>query len=148
MASIVKATDKHFQLLARIGKKTLLESHGESAAPTDLTAYVNKKFSPDAIAEELRDNKSTFHIIYHLEEPVGYSKIILNAPDPNLGLHNATKLERLYLLEKFHGLKLALKLFKFNVEISKENKKAGMWLFVWKENHRALNFYKKPGLKL
>lgn len=148
MASLVKATDNDLQLLSEIGKKTLLQSHGKSATPADLTAYVNIKFSLDAITEELRDKKSIFHIIYHVEEPAGYSKMIFSAADPNLRLQNATKLERLYLLEKFYGLKLGLELFKVNLEISKENQEAGMWLFVWKENYRAINFYRKLGFEI
>ena len=31
------------------------------------------------------------------------------------------------------------------MNLSKQNNQAGMWLYVWKENHRALAFYKKKG---
>jgi ribosomal protein S18 acetylase RimI-like enzyme len=63
-------------------------------------------------------------------------------------IKNVTKLERLYVLKEFHHLKLGLELFNFNVELSKKNNQAGMWLFVWTENLKAINFYKKAGFNI
>jgi ribosomal protein S18 acetylase RimI-like enzyme len=54
-------------------------------------------------------------------------------------------LERLYLLKEFHNLKLGFKLLTFNIELTKKNNQAGIWLYVWKENHGAVSFYKKNG---
>lgn len=67
---------------------------------------------------------------------------------PHIQIENVTKLERLYLLKEFYSLKLGLELFNFNLELSKQNNQAGMWLFVWKENQRAVSFYKKTGFKI
>ena len=30
-----------------------------------------------------------------------------------------------------------------DIDLSKQNNQAGMWLYVWKENERAVNFYIK-----
>lgn len=57
-------------------------------------------------------------------------------------------MERIYLLKEFYGLQLGLELFQFNVNLSKSNGQKGMWLFVWKENKRAVNFYQKMGFKI
>src|SRR6185295_4739462 len=73
----------------------------------------------------------------------GYSKIILDTPYPGSQIKNIAKLERFYLLKEFYDLKLGLKLFQFNIELSKTNDQNGIWLFVWKENQRAVNFYKR-----
>ena len=51
-------------------------------------------------------------------------------------------------MEEFHSLKLGLELFNFNLNESVKHKQAGMWLFVWTENHKAINFYKKAGFKI
>ena len=57
-------------------------------------------------------------------------------------MENITKLERIYLLKEFY---LGAELFEYNVRLAKENNQKGMWLFVWVENERAVNFYKKNG---
>jgi diamine N-acetyltransferase len=143
--SIIRATEKDFQLLSEIAKLTYIESHGSSAKPEDINIYLNRNYSHDAFKKELSDTKNIYFIIYHNNRPAGYSKIIYNTPYPNSEIKNVTKLERLYLLKEFYDLKLGLELFQFNMELSKRNDQAGIWLFVWKENKRAVSFYKKNG---
>ena len=86
--------------------------------------------------------------MYHDDEPAGYSKIIFNVPHYNIESSNVTKLDRIYLLEKFHGFGSGFELLNFNIELSVKNNQSGMWLFVWKENHRAVRFYEKTGFKI
>ncbi|MBP6025566.1 GNAT family N-acetyltransferase [Ferruginibacter sp.] len=148
MIAIFKATENDFKLLADIGRQTFLESHGESANKTDIDAYVNDKYSYPVVKEELADTNNIYHIAYFNNQPAGYSKIILNTPHPNIEQQNITKLERLYLLKEFYKQKAGLELFNFNVAIATTNKQAGIWLFVWKENERAINFYLKNGFEI
>lgn len=148
MTSIVKAKVNCYQLLADIGRTSFIESHRSSAAQCDIETYVSKNYDKDVIKAELSDPKNIYHVIYYDEKPAGYSKIIFNAPNSNILKDNVTKLERLYLLENFYGLKAGYELLNFNIELSRKNNQSGMWLFVWKENHRAVNFYKKTGFKI
>lgn len=148
MTIIIRATVNDAKLLVNIGKISFLESHGMSASQKDIDAYVSLKFNETTFSEELQDTKNHFYIIYHNEIPVGYSKIIFDFPHKNIGFKNVAKLERLYLLSEYHHLKLGLELFNFNVQASKKHHQAGMWLFVWTENARALNFYNKVGFKI
>ncbi|MEP7264756.1 MAG: GNAT family N-acetyltransferase [Bacteroidota bacterium] len=145
MTSIVKANFEDFRTLTDIGKASFLESHGHSASEEDISNYVSEKYNHDVFKSELNDSRNIYHIIYHNGQPAGYSKIIYNASHPNVPMTDATKLERIYLLKEFYNLKLGAKLLQFNIELSKQNDQAGMWLFVWKENPRAVNFYKKKG---
>jgi len=147
MTTIIKATSDDFQLLADIGKQTLLESHGHSAPKADMDAYVNKNYSAGYFQNELSSPTNIYHIIYHNGQAAGYSKLILDYPHPGIPIQQVTKLERIYLLKEFYGLKLGKELFSFNIELSKSKKQAGMWLFVWKENKRAISFYLKYGFK-
>jgi len=148
MTSIIKATSEDFQLLADIGKVSFIESHGSSASGADISKYVNEKFTDEVIRNELADQKNIYHIIYHDNRPAGYSKIIFNSSHPDIPEKNVTKLERLYLLKEFYGSKSGPTLFHTNLELSRNNHQAGMWLFVWKGNHRAFAFYQKKGFKV
>lgn len=135
-------------MLADIGRISFIESHGSSADKADIAAYVNENYTYDVFKKEIRDPENIYHIVYFKKQPAGYSKIIYNVGHANITVENVTKLDRIYLLKEFYGLKLGYELFKFNIELSKKNGQAGMWLFVWKENHRAVNFYKKTGFKI
>ena len=148
MFLIVKANEQDFRLLADIGKISYIESHGSSAKQEDINTYLNEKYSYEVFKDELRDQKNIYHIIYHDMQPAGFSKIIFHTPHPNIQWENVTKLERLYLLKEFYGLKLGFELLLSNFELSKNGNQAGMWLFVWKENRKAINFYKKNGFEI
>jgi ribosomal protein S18 acetylase RimI-like enzyme len=148
MNSIVRATVTDAKLLVSIGKRSFIESHGMSASKEDIDEYVSIKFNESTFSEELQDTGNHFYIIYYNQTPVGYSKIIFDVSHQNIGFKNVTKLERLYVLKEYHQLKLGLELFNFNVQQSKKHQQAGMWLFVWTENARAINFYNKVGFKI
>ena len=148
MISIVKSDMNDLELLADIGRQTFIESHGHSAPSSEIEAYVTEKYSNDLFKEELENVNNIYYTLFYNNKPAGYSKIILNSLHLNIPLLNATKLERLYLLRDFYDLKLGLELFNHNIQISKQNDQQGMWLFVWKDNDRAVNFYIKNGFKV
>jgi ribosomal protein S18 acetylase RimI-like enzyme len=142
MTSISKARPEDFKLLSKIGRISFIETHEKS--PQDvINNYVEEKFNPGAITKELSDLSNIYHLIFSDGQPAGYSKIIYNSQPSGIQLGNVTKLERIYLLKEFYGLKLGNELLDFNLKLSKENNQDGMWLYIWKENQRAFNFYKK-----
>jgi len=148
MATIVRATLRDIELLTQIGKKSFLEAHGKSASEENINEYVSKNFTNKAFEEALKDTNNFFYIIYFNGIAAGYSKIIFNSQHLNIPIKNITKLERLYLLQEFHSLKLGLELFNYNLNESVKHEQSGIWLFVWTENHKAINFYKKAGFKI
>lgn len=148
MTKIIRANTEDSQLLASLGSLSFIESHGHSAPAEIVNQYVADHYNEDVFKAELGDAANIYHLVFHNGQPAGYSKIILNAAHPNLPSANTTKLERLYLLKAFYGLKLGFELLEFNVKQSKENRQDGMWLFVWKENKRAIDFYLKNNFKI
>ncbi len=148
MTSIIKAGIRDSEMLAGIGRQTFIESHGHSASASDIASYVNEKYTPDIFRQELENANNIYHTIYHKEQPAGYSKMIFDSVHPNIALARVTKLERLYLLKEFYNLKLGKELMEHNIQISKLNGQQGMWLFVWTQNERALQFYQKSGFQI
>jgi ribosomal protein S18 acetylase RimI-like enzyme len=145
MVVIVKATEDHTGLLSELSNLTFVESHGHSAAAEDINNFIAEKYNPAILKKELQDMKNIFHILYYNNKVAGFSKIILNFPHTNCNIDNVAKLERIYLLKEFYNLHLGQQLLDFNINLIKENNQAGVWLFVWQENERAINFYIKNG---
>jgi ribosomal protein S18 acetylase RimI-like enzyme len=143
MISIRAASIDDCALITAIGKQTFLESHGHSASPADINAYINEKYTPEAIGSELSNTSNHYHILFYDNQPAGYSNIVLNSTHSNISLSPATKLDRIYILQEFFHLKLGSFLLDYNIQVAKENDQQGMWLYVWTENHRAFRFYTK-----
>lgn len=145
MISITKGNPDHASLLSQIGGQTIIESHGRSAPAHVMQSYVTDKFSEVAVREELQDPRNLFYLLYHSGALAGYSKIIYDIPVEGIPSRNITKMERLYLLEAFHSLKLGHALMEFNISLARQHGQVGMWVYVWKGNDRAIRFYERAG---
>ena len=145
MTSILPAGLHDIELLTELGRQTFIESHGHSAAPADIEAYITNKFTKDACKAALENVNNHYAIIYHDNKPAGYSNIIFDVAHENIPFKNVTKLDRLYLLKQFYDLRLGSILLNHTIDQSKQNGQAGMWLYVWKLNERAVQFYTSKG---
>jgi ribosomal protein S18 acetylase RimI-like enzyme len=109
---------------------------------------VKRIYSLDAIEKELTNPVNIYHIIKHEETAAGFSKIELTMKHPEIKLENVSKMDQIYLLDSFHGLKLGAKLLSYNIDYSKSRGQNGMWLVVWVGNITAIDFYKKFGFRI
>ncbi len=107
-----------------------------------------KNFKEKNFKEELETSENQYYLIEYQNETAGYSKVIFNKTCKDIPAENITYMSRLYLLEEFYGLGLGKKLFDFNLALCKENNQAGIWLNVWIENKKAIQFYKKAGFNI
>ncbi|MGR7813711.1 GNAT family N-acetyltransferase [Lacinutrix undariae] len=148
MVEIIKANTTHAEVIGIIGKEAFSESHGHSASKEDILYFISKAYHTQTIIEDIENKKVAYYLIYSDGELAGFSKIELDSPNENITDLNITKLDRLYLLKAFYGKQLGAKLFDFNVEFSKRNNQKGIWLAVWTENEKGLNFYNKKGFKI
>jgi ribosomal protein S18 acetylase RimI-like enzyme len=134
-------------MLAAVGGVSLIQSHGHSAPPEIMQAYVEKSFSVDACRAELEESAPVFYACFYNSVPAGYFKIQYNVPHEAVPLQLVTKLQRLYVLNEFLGLQLGHTLLQKSIELSKAAGDKGMWLNVWKKNERAIRFYQKAGFE-
>lgn len=148
MISVKRATAEDHRPIVAIGKIAVAEAHRDSTSAENLNEYLEKNYNDHAIKEELDDPDNIYHMISYNGNPVGFSKIILNAKEPGIVAENVTKLDRIYLLKEFYGLKLGLELLNFNTRLAVNNKQSGIWLYTWIGNTRAIDFYLKAGFTI
>lgn len=148
MITIRKATIEDVDILSSLSEEAFLPAHGHSAPKKDISSYIEANFSVENFKKEIVNPAFKYYLIYHTSNIAGFSKVIFNYPTPHLAVAKVTKMERLYLLEEFYGLGIGLQLMNFNSTLAQKNKQSGIWLEVWIENLRAINFYKKVGFKI
>lgn len=145
---IIKVGMECTEVLSKIGAVTFIESHKDSAPVHEIDSYVEKTYSPPVISQALSDPANSYHIINYEGKIAGFSKMGLNRKHPSvIGGANA-KMDQIYLLSSFYGLKLGAKLLQFNIDLSKAYNQSGIWLVVWTGNHQAINFYKRFGFSI
>lgn len=55
------------------------------------------------------------------------------------------EVERVYVRHNYHGKSVGQQLLDYAIQIAKQKNMQSVWLGVWENNHRAINFYKKNG---
>lgn len=131
--------------LQEIGRKTFYDTFFESDSEESMKAYLAKSFSTEKLTAELENPNSEFYFAAQNEIIIGYLKVNFGAAQTELQDANAVEIERIYVLQDYHGKQVGQLLFEKAMAIAKSNRCDYIWLGVWEENHRALQFYTKNG---
>jgi ribosomal protein S18 acetylase RimI-like enzyme len=131
--------------LQKIGKTTFAETFTEHNIKEDLDKYLEESFSNEKLSSELNNPHSSFYFAEIENNVVGYLKINFGASQTELKDNEALEIERIYVLQAFHGKKLGQALYEKANSIAKEMKVNYVWLGVWEKNNKAIQFYKKNG---
>ena len=143
--TIVQINDSNIAALQQIGRQTFSETFAESNSAENMAKYQEEAYSYEKLNAELNDPNSIFYFAKMDQNVIGYLKLNFGASQTELKDKNALEIERIYVLKEFHGKKVGQLLFDKAIEIAKEYHVAYVWLGVWEENKRALQFYTKNG---
>ena len=131
--------------LQKIGRCTFYETFSESNTEENMKDYLDKGFSIDKLTTELNDINAEFYFATIDQEIIGYLKLNFGESQTEIKDDKALEIERIYVLKEFHGKKVGQILYNKAIEIAKQKNADYVWLGVWEENQRAINFYKKNG---
>ncbi len=148
MIEIRKATLKDVELISEIAGKTFIESHGHSASELNISNYVKHNYNVDTFIKELQNSENNYYLVYYNKVLAGFSNIQFNKIYPKIENKAVAKLDRIYILKSFYGLTIGKVLFDFNEKLAIENHQFGIWLYVWTENERSIQFYSKNNFKI
>ncbi|WP_348825487.1 GNAT family N-acetyltransferase [Flavobacterium aestuarii] len=142
---IKKVTLDDINLLQEIGKKTFLETFSESNSEENMKKYLEDGFSVEKLTEELNNKHSEFFFAVMDEKVLGYLKLNFGASQTELKDNNSLEIERIYVLQEYHGKKVGQVLYEKALQVANEKKANYVWLGVWEKNPRAIRFYEKNG---
>lgn len=144
--SILKhVTIEDLEKLQIIGRKTFTETFSDSNSEENMQEYLKDSFSEEKLTAELQNPNSEFYFAMQAEEVIGYLKINFGAAQTELQDSKALEIERIYVSKEFHGKNIGQLLYNHAIAIAKKQDCTYVWLGVWEENHRAINFYQKNG---
>lgn len=142
---IRKAKINDLTELQKIGKQTFRETFSAGNTEKDLAQYLSESFSTQQLTAELNDQKSEIYFALVNDDSIGYLKVNWEESQTELQDKKAFEIERIYVLKDFHGKKVGQLLLQKAIQIAKEKGVNYIWLGVWEENTRAIQFYKKYG---
>ena len=142
---IQKASISNIDELQKISRDTFYETFVTSTSEENMRLYLENNFSKEQLTKELEHNHSEFYFALIENDVVGYLKINFSEAQTELNDDNALEVERVYVLNNYHGKGVGQQLLDYAIQLAKQKNMQAVWLGVWENNQRAINFYKKNG---
>jgi len=142
---IKKATLVDIEQLQKIGRNTFYETFSALNSEENMTRYLDESFSIEKLTSELNDNNTEFYLASSNNNVIGYLKLNFGQSQTEIKDDKALEIERIYVLKEFHGKSVGQLLYDKALQIAQQKETDFVWLGVWEENPRAINFYKKNG---
>jgi ribosomal protein S18 acetylase RimI-like enzyme len=142
---IKKVTISDIDRLQEIGRQTFFETFSAWNSAENMKKYLDEEFSVENLTAELNDQNAELYFATLDDYVIGYLKINFGPSQTELQDDKAIEIERIYVLKDFHGKNLGQLLYEKAIQIARQKNADYIWLGVWEENSRAINFYKKNG---
>lgn len=142
---IVRVTLNDIDQLQKIGRQTFSETFSANNAEGNMRKYLAETFSLEKLTAELNDKNSEFFFATLDSNVIGYLKLNFGKSQTELKDDKAIEIERIYVIKEFHGKNVGQLLYEKATQIARQTNADYVWLAVWEENPRAINFYKKNG---
>jgi diamine N-acetyltransferase len=147
--SIEKVQNNDLERLQAIGTATFMETFAPHNTEENMRQYLATAFAPEKLAAELAEPHVAYYFACVQGEAVGYLKVNYGRFQTELSSDEDTaELERIYVLQKFHGQEFGLLLLQKAIELGRNAQKKYLWLGVWEKNERAIRFYQKHGFQV
>lgn len=142
---LVQVMPQDIVQLQDIGRQTFYETFAASNSEENMQQYLEEGFATAKLSAELQDPNTVFYFAKQNSDVVGYLKVNFGHSQTELKDESAVEIERIYVLKEFHGKKVGQLLYDKAIEVAHEKNARYVWLGVWEENPRAIQFYKKNG---
>jgi ribosomal protein S18 acetylase RimI-like enzyme len=144
--SLEKISVSDVEWLQEISKQTFIETFAAVNTVSNMLQYLNGALSIQTLSDEMMKKDSEFYFAKIEDKIVGYLKLNFGDSQTESIDENGMEIERIYVLKAFHRQGIGQYMFDKAVDMARQKQLKFLWLGVWEENHKALNFYKKNGL--
>lgn len=142
---IVPVGIDHLEDLQEIGHTTFKEAFSAENAEESLAKYLEEGFSRERLSSELNNKESQFYFAKMNGNILGYLKLNTGQAQTELKEAEGLEIERIYVLQAFLGKKVGQALYEKAITVAREMNMKYVWLGVWENNLRAIQFYSKNG---
>jgi ribosomal protein S18 acetylase RimI-like enzyme len=134
--------------LQSLSRQTFSETFSGSNSKENMDKYLNENLSIEKLTDELNNGSSEFFFIKDNDQNIGYLKLNMGPSQTELKDEKALEIERIYVIQAYQGKKVGQQLYEKAIQVAKEKKAQYIWLGVWEQNHKALQFYNKNGFEV
>jgi ribosomal protein S18 acetylase RimI-like enzyme len=142
---IRKATISNLEIIQEISKQTFIETFSEVNTPENMENYVRENFNSTQVTSEINNQESAFYLATLGNKTIGYLKLNFGKAQTETYNEQTLEIHRIYVSKAFLGKRIGQLLLDEAIKVAQQTDVDYIWLGVWEENHRALQFYAKNG---
>lgn len=142
MISIRKVQENELEKLIQLAQSSFVDTYALYNTKEDMEKYLRENFSVEIFKKHIENGK-TFFVAISNNEIQGYIQLSDENQRKEFSSLNQIEIERLYVSKNHQGKKIGSKLIESAINNSKNNQYSIIWLGVWKNNIKAIEFYKK-----
>lgn len=141
---IREATKDDAAFIAEFSRQTFYETYVDYNEQSNMDKFLNEQFTTEALMAEVGSANNIFLVAVVDNNIEGYVRLRDKEAE---GLKNSIEIARIYASKKMVGKGVGKKLMEASIELAKKLKRRYLWLGVWENNLRAIEFYKKFGFE-
>lgn len=145
--SIIPASLNDAALIAQISRETFYDTYAADNTKEDMDLYLSTKFADEQIVAEIEDPLNVFLLAYVGDTLAGYIKL-KDSTHASLGTDPALEVARFYAHKNFHGKGVGKAMMQACVTHAQSLERQWLWLVVWKQNPRGIQFYQSAGFSI
>lgn len=131
--------------LVDIARQTFIDTYASLNSEENMRSYLKKYFSKEQLSADLTCENTIFYFAFIDDQVVGYLKLNTGDAQTELQRENSLEIERIYVLKALQGNRVGQRFCAHAAEVAKERKADFVWLGVWEQNLKAIEFYEKNG---
>ena len=147
MIDVRYADPNDAELIADLSRQTFYENYAIHNTKEDMDKFMNEQFTKEALVKEVTTSGNIFLLAYIENVVKGYMRMRESKKPTELDNVNAIEIARIYACTNDIGKGVGSALMQKGIEVAKENRKQIIWLAVWPNNQRAIEFYIKWGFE-
>ena len=144
---IRQATKADAEVISQLGAKTFYDTFRQFHSEEDIQLYIGKTYSREVVEKNMAIPEVIYLIGESGNKPLGYAKLKLNVQHELLK-GKTIELEKIYVLKDYLGTGCGAELMKTAIHVAKECQCDVLFLGVWQENKRAVDFYDRFGFEI
>ncbi|HWY37483.1 MAG TPA: GNAT family N-acetyltransferase [Bacteroidia bacterium] len=135
------------EVISKLSAETFFETYAWYNTPENMREYTRIHFSVEQTKKDFATPNTHFFTAEFKDEVIGYAKLRVFEDLPELKNKKHIEIERIYVQKKHHDKKVGYALIKKCIDFARAKNYEVIWLGVWEQNLRALNFYLRVGFE-
>ncbi|RAJ08227.1 acetyltransferase (GNAT) family protein [Chitinophaga skermanii] len=143
--SIIQAGENDVVALQQIAQTTFIAAYAAVNTQENMDKYLHEDLGLPQLRSELNNPHSLFFFAQLDGQNIGYIKLNIGDAQTHLQEKNTLEIERIYVLPPYQSMRIGQQLFDHAVALAKARAYTKVWLAVWEQNHKAIQFYTRNG---